>query len=295
MSQRTQALSSATKAAKAAGGSHLTIQARVNTMRSVIESAYDRGQQVQGIDTIKERHIAAFVREQQAAGITNRTLQTQLSAIRASLRAAGRDGLADSAGIANAAFGINNASRAGTRAPATGDQQVAAYEAASRVNSGLAAIVHLQATCGLRIQEAIRAGASLDTWTKQLASGNHISISFGTKGGRPREVRIPDRAAAQQAVAEARQIGAQKNGHLMPQKNLKSAVTAVRNHWYRNITPYAGITSHQLRAAFAQNAVDRYQQEDGLTRREALARTATDLGHGDGRGRWVERVYLAKV
>ena len=31
---------------------------------------------------------------------------------------------------------------------------------------------------------------------------------------------------------------------------------------------------------------------DGIAMSEALARTSMDLGHGDGRGRWVKMVYL---
>jgi hypothetical protein len=31
---------------------------------------------------------------------------------------------------------------------------------------------------------------------------------------------------------------------------------------------------------------------EGIALREALARTSLDLGHGDGRGRWVKMVYL---
>ncbi|EAN4952917.1 DNA-binding protein, partial [Salmonella enterica] len=35
----------------------------------------------------------------------------------------------------------------------------------------------------------------------------------------------------------------------------------------------------------------RYYEEQGLSHKEALAVTSTDLGHGDGRGIYIEQVY----
>ncbi|EIQ7941507.1 DNA-binding protein, partial [Salmonella enterica subsp. enterica serovar Typhimurium] len=34
-----------------------------------------------------------------------------------------------------------------------------------------------------------------------------------------------------------------------------------------------------------------YYEEQGLSHKEALAVTSTDLGHGDGRGIYIEQVY----
>ena len=39
--------------------------------------------------------------------------------------------------------------------------------------------------------------------------------------------------------------------------------------------------------------LDLYQAE-GFSKEEAAARTSTDLGHGDGRGRYVREVYGRK-
>ena len=48
---------------------------------------------------------------------------------------------------------------------------------------------------------------------------------------------------------------------------------------------------HSLRYAFMRERVGAYLQ-NGIPMAEALARTSMDLGHGDGRGRWVKMVYL---
>ncbi|MFW8411894.1 DNA-binding protein, partial [Klebsiella pneumoniae] len=45
-----------------------------------------------------------------------------------------------------------------------------------------------------------------------------------------------------------------------------------------------------FRYAWTQDALRRYLAQ-GFSHREALALTSMDLGHGDGRGRYVVRVY----
>lgn len=293
MSRRTQAISSARGAAKAAGGSHLTVQARQGTLERMVQSAWNRGQQVTGIDGLKERHVAEYFRERQAQGISARTLQNEISHMRTSMAAAGRNQAAASPGIATRALGIEAASRAGTREPATAEQAHAAFQAAAAKDAGLGATVKLQQALGLRAQEAIRSGMSLATWASKLERGEKITVIFGTKGGRAREVSVVDRAAALNAVHSAQAVADGRGGHLLP-GTLKQADTLHRNAWHREIGPASSINSHQLRAAFALARVGAYETE-GFTRREALARTSLDLGHGDGRGRWVERVYLAKA
>jgi hypothetical protein len=59
---------------------------------------------------------------------------------------------------------------------------------------------------------------------------------------------------------------------------------------YRNLCHRAGIQSHAARYAFAQERMHAYRN-DGLIEREARAATSLDLGHGDGRGRYVSSVY----
>jgi len=60
---------------------------------------------------------------------------------------------------------------------------------------------------------------------------------------------------------------------------------------YRNVCHRAGIQSHGARYAFAQERVQAYRQNEGFSEREARTATSLDLGHGDGRGRYVASVY----
>jgi len=65
------------------------------------------------------------------------------------------------------------------------------------------------------------------------------------------------------------------------------------NRW-RSQNSRAGLTGryspHSLRYAWAQEAIQHYRQQ-GFSQKEARALVSTDLGHGDGRGRYIEHVY----
>jgi nuclear transport factor 2 (NTF2) superfamily protein len=47
---------------------------------------------------------------------------------------------------------------------------------------------------------------------------------------------------------------------------------------------------HSMRYQFAQQSGEYYQAQ-GFSEREALALVSMDLGHGDGRGRYIRQIY----
>ena len=49
---------------------------------------------------------------------------------------------------------------------------------------------------------------------------------------------------------------------------------------------------HSMRYAYARDRNNAYLKK-GFSKDESLSLTSMDLGHGDGRGRYVERVYLS--
>lgn len=65
------------------------------------------------------------------------------------------------------------------------------------------------------------------------------------------------------------------------------------NYWRGEIAK-AGLAvitpRNSLRYAWAQDAIRHYLAQ-GFSDKEALALTSMDLGHGDGRGRYVVQVY----
>ncbi|MGJ4572585.1 integrase domain-containing protein, partial [Klebsiella pneumoniae] len=58
--------------------------------------------------------------------------------------------------------------------------------------------------------------------------------------------------------------------------------------------PDAGLTGkispHSLRYAYSREATE-YHMQRGFSKKEAEALVSMDLGHGDGRGHYVARVY----
>ncbi len=291
MSKKTDAMSSVRSAAKRAGGSHGTVEARMSTMEHVVQAGWNRGEQITGIDGLREKHIVGYVTERQAAGVSERTIAKELSHIRTSMAASGRSQAANAAGLMTKALGVTPGSRAGTRPPGTKEQMQAAHACAATRDAGLAATVSLQMNMGLRANEAIRAGASLATWAKALERGDTVRVVLGTKGGRARDVHVLDRAAALSAVREAQLVTAERGGKILP-GNLQQAKTMHRHAWTRHLSPASGIHSHQIRAGWVSARVARCEAE-GLSRGEALIEGGLQLGHGDGRGRWVKNTYLA--
>ncbi|MFC4308262.1 hypothetical protein ACFPN2_04135, partial [Steroidobacter flavus] len=69
-------------------------------------------------------------------------------------------------------------------------------------------------------------------------------------------------------------------------RDLEQAVSV-----YSKFCSRAGLQSHAARYAFAEERMQAYRNE-GLSQREARIATSLDLGHGDGRGRYVASVYV---
>lgn len=112
---------------------------------------------------------------------------------------------------------------------------------------------------------------------------------FGTKGGRARDTLILNHVELLQTVNLALSIAKEQNGKLINKPNLKTAMT-----YWRNQTRLLGLSGkyepHSLRYAWAQEIITHYL-EQGFSEKEAQAKVSMDLGHGDGRGRYIMNVY----
>lgn len=159
---------------------------------------------------------------------------------------------------------------------------------------GIGATLALQRAFGLRETEAIRAGqaTTLIRWQRELQQYGYIRVIEGTKGGRPREVHPIDIEQAKAVLQRARTaLDASGQPFLVVRADSKHTTdlrTALGG--YRNLCYRAGIQSHGARYAFAQERLQAYRDQ-GYSEREARAATSLDLGHGDGRGRYVASVY----
>lgn len=276
--------------AKQAGGSHKTVHDRIRIADRFSRHLLALNIQVRSIKHLKARHIERYIAARRSQGIAPRTLQNEMAALRSVLHQAGREKLMASDRLTNRALGLGGCSRAGTKCAISSEKYQQSLHEARQLDAGLAAALQLSRVLELRSQEAVQCCASLKTWQKQLSQGaERLSIVFGTKGGRPRETRILNHQEASNAVNHALSVAGQRNGKLIDKSDLKSAM----NFW-RSATTRIGLTGpyspHSLRYAWAQDAI-RFYLDQGFSRKEANALTSMDLGHGDGRGRYVERVY----
>ncbi|WP_392562173.1 integrase domain-containing protein [Orbus sturtevantii] len=279
-----------TNNARQAGGAHKTVDNRQKMIKRFGLYLKDSNIQIHNIDQIKVSYIERYIQTRLNQGISKRTLHNEMSAIRQTLRAAGREKLADHPRISSPSLGISGASRKGTKVAISQEQYQAIHEEALQKSPALAATLDIAVTLGLRGEEAVQSCQSMKTWQKALQTGHtKIQVVFGTKGGRPRDVHIINPQQALHVINNALTIMAQQNGKLIDKPNLKQAMNYWRNSTYR-LGLTGQISPHSLRYAFTQEQVDQYLQQ-GYSEQEALAKASMDLGHGDGRGRFIKLVY----
>ena len=277
--------------AQQAGGSHKTVHDRIALAQRFCERlVVAQNIQIRRVEQLKARHIEGYIRERLAQGITKRSLQNEMAAVRCILKQAGRDRLAQHERLSNRSLGLSGASRNGTKRAITPEHYRHVLETARAKDPGLAAALELSGLMGLRSQEAVQSAQSLKTWKQALERGeSRLTVVFGTKGGRPRETIILDAIAVKKALDSALTVAENRYGRLIDKPDLKSAM----KYWHSQASRL-GLTGayspHSLRYAWAQEAI-RYYLARGFNEKEALAMTAMDLGHGDGRGRYVAQVY----
>jgi len=174
-------------------------------------------------------------------------------------------------------------------------------QAREKLSPKVGIIVDLQRALGLRAQEAVKAqnakewqGALTNAIAQNRGVYLHVTADAGTKGGRPRHIYVHAGRtdAVLKAVSAASAAKTEGGGHILDQYlDLESAVKGYENALY-----YQGLkgnnSNHALRREFACNQYDHYLST-GLDKDIALSRLLQDLGHGDGRGRWVENNYLS--
>ncbi|ECA4738289.1 DNA-binding protein [Salmonella enterica subsp. enterica serovar Lerum] len=276
--------------AKKAGGSFKTVDDRIHIVQRFSRHLRSLNIQIQRVAQIKVRHIECYIQARLAQAIGKRTLQNEMAALRGVLQQAGRKQVAEHERLTNKSLGLAGATRNGTNRAITPEYYIKVLEAVRDKDAGLAATLELARLMGLRSQEAVQCCQSLKTWKQALERGEtRLTVVFGTKGHRPRETVIQDTGAVKKALDNALAVAEQHNGRLIDKSSLQKAM----NYWRKEIAQ-AGLTGnytlHSLRYAWTQDAIRHYLAQ-GFSEKEALALTSMDLGHGDGRGRYVVQVY----
>jgi integrase len=275
--------------AKAAGGSHSTIDARTRIIMQLVHNLrFEQNVQIRTISQLREKNVENWLRNGREKGLSPRTLQNRLTAVRAVLVQAERYDTVSRLENTAKKVGFAGASRDGVRKPPSVEQLNRMLDSVN--HEGVRICLQMMNEFGLRQKEAIMSAASLDKWLRDITNDRHgrFMLVQGSKGGRPREIWPDDPQRAVALVSKAIDF-CRSNGGKLVEGDLKQALG--RFNRQAASAGFKGLNSpHSLRYAFAQRTVARLLK-DGWDKRLALSFTSQVLGHGDGRGRWVDQVY----
>jgi site-specific recombinase XerC len=233
------------------------------------------------------KQLKGFVAFRIEEGISARSIQNEMSHVRRALEGVGRAEFAQNV-CSNKELGVPSASRIGIGKVV--DPHVL-QNALERAPADTRALLELSRSLGLREREAIMSANSLREWGRALSRGQPIIVRDGTKGGRARSIVVTPGGLEKAigAVASAQMVLRQQ-GQLVVSKSLKAAVEQHSDRLAK-LGLKGENSCHSLRRAFAMDQYKHYLTV-GCSEKVALARTSNDLGHGDGRGRWVFNNYI---
>jgi hypothetical protein len=279
--------------ARNAAGGYATTADRMRIAKYFISYLNDNGIKLRHIESIKTRHLTGYLLGRKEQNLSHRTVSNERAALRGILSQGGRYKLADPDNplLSNKALGLESVSRDGTKLPLTGDEFRKAFAEVEIKDRGVAATMQLAYVLGLRTKEAIESCKSISTWKRALESGqDSVRVVFGTKGGRPRDTVIIDRIALKHAIHYAEKVMDKNNGKLIDKPDVRKAIDRYRYH-VRRVGLVGEKAPHSMRYHFSQEAKQFYE-EKGFSEKEVYAQVSMDLGHGDGRGRYVRQVYF---
>ncbi|PHZ22445.1 MULTISPECIES: integrase domain-containing protein [Yersinia] len=278
-------------ARKGAGG-YATIADRQRIGRYFLDHLKNTGIKLRSVDALKVRYVESYMEYRKSLNLSNRTLQNEMSVLRGILHAAGKHRLADPKNerLSNQVLGISGVNRDGTKTALTRDEFLKAFAEIEKKDRGVAATMRLAYVFGLRTKEAVEACKSLSTWKQAVERGDKsIRVVFGTKGGRPRDTTIIDRDEVRRAIRYAEKEATERKGKFIDKPSIHQAINR-----YRYFLRKAGLNGekapHSMRYNFARE-LSIYHKEKGFNDSEVLAMVSMDLGHGDGRGRYIKQVY----
>lgn len=222
--------------------------------------------------------------------VADRTVQNEASHIRRALRCVGRGEFAEVT-CSSPLLGVPSASRIGKGTAVHIDVLELAL---GKAREDTKAILLLEHAIGLRHREAVQVSTkTLLSWKRALAAGQPLYVpDKGPKGGRPRFVRlcpskVPDAVLAVDVALKV----LENQEFLCDSVNLKASLGT--NHSRMQKLGIEGNNAqHSLRRSFAVEQYDYYLDELQMSKKEAWATLSNDLGHGDGRGRWIYNCYL---
>ncbi len=241
--------------------------------------------------SITVKQVRKFVQHRVMQQANPRTIQNEVSLLRRSIIGAGRGTLLTKALFSSARLGVPAGSRIGKGKAV--DRELL-EQARPNLQSQFMAGVDLQLELGLRMNEVIMCDSQLPVWLLELTEkgASFVTVSKGTKGGKMRDIAIlpSHRERCVKAIRTALTLTNQGKDFLIQSKTLRGACEKYRAHLSK-VNLRGENSSHSLRRAFAVRQYHVYLS-DGHSEQETLRKLSRDLGHGDGRGRWVFNNYL---
>lgn len=293
MSKKTNLASEFTQLANQKGGSHATREARSVTARDFAQTMREARMTVKTVNQIGIKEMRVYAEKLSQQGLSRRTIANRLSHVRSAVTAAGKGQMLKEKTASNKALGASGGSRIGTHKPMSQSDYQRIHQNLNARNPQAAVVMELQRALGLRQQEALKGATrdNLKSWEKQLKDG-YARVERGTKGGRVRETVVKGYERALKAVQNALKSIEKGSKNVLEAKDYKTALNQLKND-YRAAGMTGELSSHSLRYAWAQEQHQAYKDE-GLSEKQARIELSQDLGHGDGRGKYVAMVYLRK-
>ena len=276
------------KAALVDKGAATLTKTRMQTTFKAIE-AFAKQQRWGTTDpaSLTAKQLKGFVAFRIEEGISSRSIQNEMSHVRRALEGVGRAEFAQGT-CSNKELGVPSGTRIGTGKVVEPEVLQRALEQAP---ADTKALIELSRSLGLREREAIQSANSLGEWRQALSQGQPIIVRDGTKGGRARSVVVaPGGQERALGAVKAAQAVLEQQKHLVVSKSLKAAVEQHSDRLAK-LGLKGENSCHSLRRAFAMDQYKHYLAA-GCSQKVALSRTSNDLGHGDGRGRWVFNNYI---
>lgn len=276
------------KAALVDKGAATLTKTRMQTTFKALE-AFGKQQRWGTVDpsSLTAKQLKGFVAGRIEEGISARSIQNEMSHVRRALEGVGRAEFAQDV-CSNKELGVPSGTRIGSGKVVEPEVLQRALE---RAPADTKALIELSRSLGLREREAIQSANSLREWSRALSQGQPIIVRDGTKGGRARSVVVaPGGLERALGAVKSAQTVLEQQKHLVVSKSLKAAVEQHSDRLAK-LGLKGENSCHSLRRAFAMDQYKHYLAA-GCSQKVALSRTSNDLGHGDGRGRWVFNNYI---
>jgi hypothetical protein len=188
--------------------------------------------------------------------------------------------------------------RRGKHRAQTQEEFVKLVAEAQKIDEGVALIIQLMRFLGLRMQEALRCGESLQGWRDLILQGNRrLPVQSGAKNNRPRRTEVlEDHVDETLAVIQAAlEFCRNRNFELITgcRVDLESAKSRLRTLFTR-LSMRAELASHSLRYMFAVEYANK-ELDKGTPPLNVLVALSDRLGHGPSRAKMILDVYCWQI